>query len=311
MTQKEKIESLREPITKLYSIEGRTKSYISRLFDVDRKTLINMINDVWKLEQAKKHHFTPSVQKFLNKNKELIISRLNHDIPQIEIAKEIGCDKLFLANLIKHDEELKAANVKVQERLHEKHLLRVDGIKQKSKFEYDFQNLEGEEWKPILGFDRYMVSNKGRVKRYVQRYDSYILLKPTKNTLNGRLYISIVDNNGKSKNLQVSRLVGFNFINGYDEEHNTINHKDGNVENNLAENLEWVSQSENNKHAYHVLKRGVNAKRKNKSDFKKVIYKGEYEFKTVAALARFIGKSETQTRRYLEEPQKHELKIIL
>ena len=50
--------------------------------------------------------------------------------------------------------------------------------------------------------------------------------------------------------------------------------------------------------------------RNNKSPFKQIIYKNKYEFKTVAAFARFIGKSETQTRRYLETPSKYEIKIV-
>ena len=70
-----------------------------------------------------------------------------------------------------------------------------------------------------------------------------------------------------------------------------------------------MTQGENNAHAYAVLNRPVI--KKNKSDFLKVIYKGKYEFKTVATLARFLEKSETQTRRYLEEPSKHELKIVM
>ena len=36
MTQKEKIEMLKETITFLYEKEGRSKSYISRLLCVDR-----------------------------------------------------------------------------------------------------------------------------------------------------------------------------------------------------------------------------------------------------------------------------------
>ena len=44
---------------------------------------------------------------------------------------------------------------------------------------------------------------------------------------------------------------------GYDRE-NTIDHKDGNKENNRLDNLEWCSQSENQKRAY-IL--GINKKR--------------------------------------------------
>ena len=45
--------------------------------------------------------------------------------------------------------------------------------------------------------------------------------------------------------------------------------------------------------------------------FDRILYKDKYEFKTVAAFARFIGMSETQTRRYLDEPEKHDIKLII
>jgi hypothetical protein len=37
-----------------------------------------------------------------------------------------------------------------------------------------------------------------------------------------------------------------------------VNHKDGNRSNNNLDNLEWVTYSENHKHAYRVLGRKVN-----------------------------------------------------
>ena len=57
------------------------------------------------------------------------------------------------------------------------------------------------------------------------------------------------------KNRTVHRLVAQAFIpnpNGLAE----VNHKDGNKSNNSVENLEWVTSSENKKHAYNI---GLNA----------------------------------------------------
>jgi hypothetical protein len=121
------------------------------------------------------------------------------------------------------------------------------------------------------------------------------------------MYVTLYNGN-KAKNLQVAVLVAHAFVEGYDETHNTVNHKDGNVQNNVWTNLEWMSQSENNKHAYDKLNRTrVNFR---KYHFKKIVYMNKYEFKTVAAFSRFIGKSPTQTRRYMDEPEKHDIKLI-
>ena len=64
MTQKEKIEMLKETITFLYEKEGRSKSYISRLLCVDRKTLVYKINE-WSLIKANISYMKPSTLKFL------------------------------------------------------------------------------------------------------------------------------------------------------------------------------------------------------------------------------------------------------
>ena len=51
---------------------------------------------------------------------------------------------------------------------------------------------------------------------------------------------------GKYHKYYVHRLVAEHFVDGNDE---TVNHKDGNTTNNHASNLEWMSMSDNNKHA--------------------------------------------------------------
>lgn len=63
--------------------------------------------------------------------------------------------------------------------------------------------------------------------------------------------------NGKKKNCFIHRLVAQAFIPNPDNLPQ-VNHKDGNVHNNNVNNLEWVTNSENTKHAY------VNHLRKNR-----------------------------------------------
>lgn len=53
-----------------------------------------------------------------------------------------------------------------------------------------------------------------------------------------------------TKNLYVHRLVAECFLEKPSEEHNQVNHKDGNKENNHKSNLEWVTGKRNIRHAH-------------------------------------------------------------
>lgn len=304
-------ESLKNSIYILYSKEGRSISYISRLLGLSRKTLSRKIGE-WGFPEAEpRRHFKPSTRKFVNRNRQRIIARLKQDISISDIARELNVPRDFLQRtVIPNDPAIKQAHDEYINRMNNRTQDRRNKLMQESSRHYMKEDLPGEEWKPILGYDRYMVSNLGRVKAKAERYDAWYEVAQAKNANSGRLYVRLSGKEGKParQNLQVARLVAHAFVPGYDSEHNTVNHISGDVTDNRACNLEWSSQSENNAHAYRELHRKI--VRKNKSDFKEIIYKGKYSFTTVAAFARFIGKSETQTRRYLEHPEKHEIRII-
>ena len=308
MTNREKANLLKDTIYQLYSKEGRSKAYISRLLEIDRKILSEEIKN-WGFEECStKKRLTPSMEKFINKNREFIKSKLDKGFPITYIAKELGVDRKKIYDTFKYDKVLEQAHEEMRNRIKTDAILKKEKLMENSKFDYDFKDLDGEIWKSILGWDTYFVSNKGRIKRYVKTYDAYHLIQLSPNKNNGRLYASLNEGD-KRKSLQVSRLVGFAFLSDfYSEEKNTINHKDGNVANNNVENLEWVSQAENNLHAYQKLNRSIVNKRR--YNFSKIIYKDKYEFNTVAAFAKFLGKSETQTRRYMDEPEKYDIKFV-
>ena len=313
MTHLEKIKTLESTIRFLYCKEGRSKSYIARLLEVDRKVLSIYINSL-NLVKANVSYMTPSKQKFLNKNKQLIKSRLENDITIVDIAKELGVSRDFLSRLIHKDEQLKSVNMARVDRIHENEKNRINKIITESSREYmtDDDILEGEVWKPILDYDRYEVSNMGRVRKYAKKYKRYFLIKPTTNSKSGYVYVSI-SRNSKSKTLKLHRLVAFNFVEGFSDENNTVNHIDGNKVNNKAVNLEWVSQATNNKKAYDDLKRTANKAYSRNKKFKKLIVLQEnnetYEFKTIRAFAKFYGVSETQGHRYISGETKFKYKI--
>ena len=300
-----KYEMLKDAIYQLYSKEGRSKSYISRLLGLNRKTLIAYINDVWKLPKAKPHRYMkPSTQKFLNKNKQLIKARLDKDVTLVDIAKELGCTLSLLNTVISYDSVLKQAKDDYVNRIHINHATNIEKLKHDSYYDYNIVDNDGEVWKPILGYDGYYVSNYGRVKHFVKSYNSYHLLDTYYNPTTDRPYVQIAN-----KNFLLYRLVAHAFVDGYTDERNTVNHIDGDTHNNKAVNLEWVTQSDNNKHSYNSLGRSK-VRTGGKSKYGHFIYRGKYEFKTVTAFAKFIGKSETQARRWLDEPHKHEIKFL-
>lgn len=94
----------------------------------------------------------------------------------------------------------------------------------------------------IKDYPSYDISNIGIIKNKFNK----VLKQQIKN---GYFIITLSINNTQ-KTLYVHRLVGLTYIENNDINKNIINHKDGNKLNNNADNLEWVNQSENTKHAH-------------------------------------------------------------
>lgn len=311
MTHREKIELLQNTIVQLYEKEGRSKSYISRLLEVDRKVLSEKINE-WGLVQAQVSRLTPSRQKWWNSNRSKVIKMLDQDIPINEISKEMGISRHSLVRTyIKKDKEALHHLNMFHHRARKRAEARKEEIIKSSGLQYEYEKIKGEKWADIKGYPGYQVSNKGRVRSYKKSYNRWALLSLNKNVKSGRMYVQLPNSKGRISGLSVARLVAFNFVEGHSEENNTVNHKDLDVTNNKAENLEWVSQSENNKHAYQngreIVKGGQLL-----GKFKHIELDGKYRFKTVEALSRFLGKSTTQTYRYItgETPFDRDIKIV-
>lgn len=99
-----------------------------------------------------------------------------------------------------------------------------------------------EIWKDIVGYEGlYQVSNFGRIK---SNYKS-IILQP--GLCRGYLIVNLYKNK-KSLSQKVHRLVAQAFIPN-PENKPTVNHIDGNKQNNYVSNLEWATVKEQNVHA--------------------------------------------------------------
>lgn len=93
-------------------------------------------------------------------------------------------------------------------------------------------------WKQIEGYEKYSVSDTGLVKNTKSgRFLTYAKDK------DGYLYVSFPEN-GKVKKVRLHRLVATTFIPN-PENKATVDHINGNKEDNRVSNLQWLSYKEN------------------------------------------------------------------
>ena len=104
-----------------------------------------------------------------------------------------------------------------------------------------------EIWKDIKDYEGlYQISNLGNVKSLIRSSTNAIIMKPKLST--SGYYSVMLYKDGTHKTFYVHRLAALSFIPNPDNKPQ-VNHKDGNKLNNTLENLEWVTISENQKHA--------------------------------------------------------------
>jgi len=111
-----------------------------------------------------------------------------------------------------------------------------------------------EIWKDIPKFEGlYQVSNFGRVKSFITHRNGWParksnkILKPNSDRY-GYQRVILIGKDGNRHQWLIHRLVMLAFV-GW-EDNMQVNHINGVKNDNRLENLEWVTQSENMKHAY-------------------------------------------------------------
>lgn len=117
----------------------------------------------------------------------------------------------------------------------------------------------------IEGFENYSVTEDGRIWSKPRGFDGtrktagwhltgrYLSQFKKKN---GYMQVGLLGNDGKRKYFTVHRLVAEAFI-GKPKPGQVTNHKNGNKADNRLENLEWVTVSENSRHAIDILGKQV------------------------------------------------------
>lgn len=105
-----------------------------------------------------------------------------------------------------------------------------------------------EEWKDVVGYPGYQVSNLGRVKSLVKAYRrTDKILKPSPNSV-GYMLVQLYPKPRQRKSFLVHRLVMVTFQPNPVMEELDVNHKDLDINNNQISNLEWVMDKQNSEH---------------------------------------------------------------
>lgn len=150
-----------------------------------------------------------------------------------------------------------------------------------------------EVWKDIPGYPGYQASNKGRIrthgkvssnKLYARRQWKDRVLREKVDKQNSHR-VSLWNDEGQHDWL-VARIIALTFLGAPESKKMTVNHKDGNRNNNNVSNLEWLSLADNIKHAFRT---GLMASVQKPCIL--VDYDGwHYEFPSRAEASRWLGR---------------------
>lgn len=112
-----------------------------------------------------------------------------------------------------------------------------------------------EEWRPVVGWEGiYEVSCLGRIRRIVSGHSTYSgRILNVSSYAHGYPFIRL-RYMGRTTKVPLHKLVAEAFLGPRPPKHE-VNHKDGDKANAKANNLEYVTGSENNLHAYRFLSR--------------------------------------------------------
>lgn len=310
MNQYEKCQFLKNQIEYLYSKEGRSISYLSRLFDIQRYIISRKLKEWDTPLPTPKKHLSPSQQKFVNRHRQTIIEMLDNDETAANIAAKIGCTKPQLEQIyLKRDDALIEANRQKANRRHANAQNWRDTHAQNSMLDYNIEPIDGEIWKPILGYEDYEISNMGRIRAYSKLCQRHYLKKQW-HSKDGYVRVTLTpkDRAYKSKTMLVHRLVAQTFIE-HDESLTFVNHKDGNKSHNNVDNLEWITPTGNNEHYYKVLKNGEKTHSRKRKAFKDYVEYNGIHFTSITALAKYMGISRTTLARRMQDPAKFGITI--
>ena len=154
-------------------------------------------------------------------------------------------------------------------------------------------SLTEEVWKPIVGYEKYYeISNYGNCRSLSRKIEYKSDSKKRKGLWKGKLLKPIKTEygylkyqfciNGVCKRFFAHRVVAIAFLDNKKNK-KCVNHIDANRENNMVDNLEWATDSENVYHSY-------NHGNRDKKFYGICCVKKEIKLKTLISLKDFVLK---------------------
>lgn len=109
-----------------------------------------------------------------------------------------------------------------------------------------------EIWKEIEGYEsKYLISNMGRIRVLLNNSKPCDYIKNQYLCKKGYKRTTLINSEGKVKTIRVHRIVANTFIDKV-ENKEQVNHINGIKTDNRVENLEWVNNTENQRHAWEL-----------------------------------------------------------
>lgn len=152
-------------------------------------------------------------------------------------------------------------------------------------------------WKDIPGYENiYKIDENGNVKSFARDKDG--ILKQPQIDKHGYATV-LLWNKGSYKMMFIHRLVlmAFKPCNNMNELH--VNHKDANPLNNNIDNLEWVTQKENNAYIEKIGHHSGRSKKRVLVEFRNGEKK---EFNSLAECAHYFNVNKSTIQSYIKIP---------